>query len=310
MRRESPVMPEVRIVRPLLVWHPANGTPVEFEIWPEEPLTIGRDATNTVVINSPFVSKAHAIIRYSAGQYSVEDLNSSNGTRVNGAPIATSLIGPGDIVEVGDQRFVFMDGKPAKRPAGTSEGAGGGLSKNAKLALAAIGTLGVLGVLFALILSSATPPDAPATAAAQTAPKTPPAELAAAAPRVDVNSQTVAEVLERAQQAGIKPVDGLYDEANIAFDAGRLREATQLYGAVLQRDPKHESAKRRFEESKARWAQAILDHTSQADRAFDELRLDDAILEWGQVLLLTDATDKRHKAAQDGIDRARQRLGR
>src|SRR5207249_10870883 len=113
---------------------------------------------------------------------------------------------------------------------------------------------GVLGVLFALILSSATRPDAPATATAQTAPKTPPAELAAAAPPVDVNSQAVSEVLERAQQAGIKPVDGLYDEANIAFDAGRLREATQLYGAVLQRDPKHESAKRRFYESKAQWA--------------------------------------------------------
>ncbi len=300
MRRESPIVPETKIDRPVLVWQPTTGRPIEYEVWPERPLTIGRDGASTVVIDSPFVSKQHAVIRYTVGQYQVEDLKSANGTKVNGAPIAVSLLAPGDVLEVGDQRFVFME-------AAVSKG-GAGLGRNAKLALAAGGTLVVLGGLFALILSSSAPPSTGAAAVRPGAPaaaKTPPV-----VPAVDVNSEAVREVLSRAQQAGIKPVDALLDEGTVALEAGRLREATQLYGAVLRREPGHESAKRRFEDAKAEWAEAIADHAAEADRAFDELRLQDAILEWGKVLLLTDTTDPRHAIAQSGIDRARQRLVR
>ncbi len=305
MRRESPIMPEARVERPLLVWQPLGGTPVEYEVWPERPVTIGRDGTNTVVIESPFVSKTHAVIRYTAGEYAVEDLQSANGTRVNGAPIAISILSPGDVLEVGDQRFLFMDGQQAHAASKA------GLSKNVKLALAALGTLGVLGVVFAMILSSSSPPAQGQSASSSAAgTKSPAAALPAAAPPVDVNSAAVREVLDRAREAGIKPADALYDEAGIAFNSGRLREAAQLFGAVLERDPKNESAVRRFEEAKTRWAQAIADHAGEAERAFDELRFNDAGLEWGKVLQLTDATDKRHALAQEGIDRARQRSPR
>src|SRR5439155_1268859 len=113
-----------------------------------------------------------------------------------------------------------------------------------------------------------------------------------------------------ARQAGIKPVEALFDEANAMVSSRRLREAAQLFGAVLERDPTNESAQRRFAEAKTGWAQAIADHAAEADRANDELRLNDAIAEWGQVLLLTDAGDPRHHAAEQGIERARQRLAR
>jgi pSer/pThr/pTyr-binding forkhead associated (FHA) protein len=303
MRRESPVMSEVRVERPLLVWHPAKGAPVEYEVWQERPLTIGRDGTNTIVIDSPFVSKSHAIVSYTAGQYTVEDLQSANGTRLNGAPIAVSVLTPGDVLEVGDQRLVFSEGK-------TAGSAGGGLSKNTKLALTAIATLGVFGVLFALLLSSGSQPAASQASATPptTSHKIEAGSVELALP-IDVNSTTVREVLARAQQAGIKPIDALFDEANVAVQAGRLREATQLFGAVLQRDPKHESAERRFAEARAAWAQGIVDHASEAERAFDELRFNDAILEWGKVLLLTEASDKRHQAALEGVDRAKKRMG-
>ena len=299
MRREMSTLPEVKVERPLLVWEPVNGAPVEYEVWPERPLTIGRDGVNAVVLDSPFVSKAHAVIRYSGGDYTVEDLKSANGTRVNGAPVLVSVLVPGDIVEVGDQRLIFREGKAA------AGGGGRGLSKNAKLMLTAVGTLGVFGIVFALVASSGSPPAprSPSGSAAASKMATP-----AAVPPVDTNSSVVREALDRAQQAGVKPVDALFDEANAMLAAGRLREAAQLFGAAVERDPRNESAGLRFADAKTAWARAIGDHAAEAERASDELRLNDAILEWGQVLLLIDANDPRHQLAEQGIDRARRRL--
>ncbi|MFI5179614.1 MAG: FHA domain-containing protein [Vicinamibacterales bacterium] len=301
MTRAAQTSPAADVERALLVSQPVEGAPVEYDVWPERPVTIGRDASNTVVIDSPFVSKSHAVIRYANGAYTVEDLKSANGTRVNGVPIEVAVLTPGDTLEVGDLRFHFREGRPGA--------AGGqGLSKNTKLALAAIATLGVLGTLFALIISAGQPPPASGQSTKAASAKT--TEAAVEIPPVDVNSQAVRDVLEHAEQAGIKPAEALFDEANIALGSGRLREAAELYGAVLARDPKNASAQQRFADARSQWAQAIHDHAAEAERAADELRLNDAILEWGKVVLLTDATDPRHRAAQDGIDRARQRLAR
>ena len=301
MRRDSSLPPEAVVERPRLVWEPTGGAPVEYEVWAERPITIGRDGSNTVVVDSPFVSKTHAVVRHSAGAYTVEDLKSANGTRVNGAPVLVSILAPGDVLEIGDQRFVFREAAAA----GT---ASGGLGKNAKLMLTAVGTLGVFGVLFALIAPSSAPP-APATSARASGRSG--SSTATAAPRrIDTRSAVVKDALDRAQQAGIKPADALFDDANAMLSAGRLREAVQLYGAVVERDAKNEAAARRLRETTAAWSDAIADHAAEAERASDELRLNDAILEWGQVLLLTDADDPAHQAADRGIERARQQLGR
>jgi len=298
-------MPETKIERPLLVWHPpGGGAPTEHEVWPERPMTIGRDATNSVVIDSPFVSKTHAIIRYSGGEYTVEDLKSANGTRVNGAPILVSVLSLGDVLEVGDQRFEFIDGQQA------GPKAKGGLGKNAKLALVAIGTLGVMGMFMAMIVSSGPKPAASQPAERPAAAKAMAAAQPVAPPAVDTHAAVVTEALDHAQQAGIKPIDALFDDANTMLASGRLREAAELFGAVLERDPKNESAERRFKEARTAWAQAIADHAAEAERAADELRLNDAMLEWGKVLLLTESSDPRHQAAERGITAARTRLSR
>src|SRR5262245_30737855 len=310
MRRESPIVPEEKAERPLLVWEREGRRRVTFEVWPERPITIGRDQSNTVVIDSAFVSKAHAVIRYVAGQYQVEDLKSANGTRVNGQPIAMSVLVPNDVLEVGDQRFVFRE-KTMARQAGEAPagGAPGGLHKNTKLMLTAIASLGVFGVLFALMAPSSSTPAPTGNPATATTPAEPPVPLGPA-PTVDPNGPAVTEVLERAKQAGVRPVDALIDEGNIALESGRMREAAQLFAAVLTRDAKNETAARRLEDARNRWARAISDHVAEAERAFNELRMNDAILEWGQVSLLTDESDARHKAALDGIDRARKRMAR
>lgn len=52
--------------------------------WPILPLTtIGRAPTNTIQLNEPIVSFEHAVVEWRGGQWWLEDLNSSNGTKLN-----------------------------------------------------------------------------------------------------------------------------------------------------------------------------------------------------------------------------------
>lgn len=74
-----------------------------------EPVTtIGRAPTNTIVLDSNFVSTEHTRILYRDRSLWVEDMNSRNGTTVDQrritAPVAVS---PGTILQVGDARFKF-----------------------------------------------------------------------------------------------------------------------------------------------------------------------------------------------------------
>lgn len=60
-------------------------------------LTIGRKSDNHLVIPDPSVSSRHCIIReLPDGTCLIEDLNSSNGTFINGKRISQTMIKPGD----------------------------------------------------------------------------------------------------------------------------------------------------------------------------------------------------------------------
>lgn len=314
MRRESPLMPVERVEQPALVWERAGGAPLEFTVSPDEPVTIGREAANTIAIDSPFISKAHAVVQHAHGQYMVEDLRSSNGTRVNGVPIATSSLKPGDVIEIGEHRFTFVDRSPRARraPAAHRAAPGRGLSKTARLALAAIGALFVLMLATMLILPSSGPaPDAAATDASSGG-TTARGQPARQAPRsiTPADTELVTQVLATAKTAGVRDVDALYDEGMLQSRAGRLREAAQLFAAALARDKNHELARNRLAEVQNELEGAIATNAGEAERAFQELRYDSAIVAWEQVLLLADLSDQRYKAAQAGIERARERIRR
>jgi ABC-type multidrug transport system ATPase subunit/predicted component of type VI protein secretion system len=65
-------------------------------------VTIGRDAANTIVIQSAGVSRAHAQLTRQGGGFAVQDLGSSNGTFVNGQQIsAPRPLAAGDKVRLG-----------------------------------------------------------------------------------------------------------------------------------------------------------------------------------------------------------------
>jgi hypothetical protein len=69
-------------------------------------LTIGRGRDNDLVLGDPRVSRRHARIQARQGRLVLSDLDSRNGTRVNGAPIEEVAIGLGDEILVGDTRLI------------------------------------------------------------------------------------------------------------------------------------------------------------------------------------------------------------
>lgn len=74
-----------------------------------EPITtIGRSPTNTIVLESTFISTEHTRILFRDRSLWVEDMDSRNGTLVNQNRITQPVaVTPGTILQVGDVRFKF-----------------------------------------------------------------------------------------------------------------------------------------------------------------------------------------------------------
>jgi pSer/pThr/pTyr-binding forkhead associated (FHA) protein len=68
--------------------------------------SLGRDVNNTVVIDDPFASTEHAVLTFRGRSWYVEDLDSTNGTFVNGAPVdGVAPVSFGDELQVGEVRL-------------------------------------------------------------------------------------------------------------------------------------------------------------------------------------------------------------
>ena len=71
-------------------------------------ITIGRDPRSELVLWDNKVSHYHAQIRLERGWPIIYDLNSMNGTFVNGQRVPTQMLRDGDEIRVGDTRLVFQ----------------------------------------------------------------------------------------------------------------------------------------------------------------------------------------------------------
>lgn len=107
-------MDEQRVYRVVLE---GGGTPGEEIALTRLRTVIGRDARADIVVNVPAVSRQHACISQSDGQYILEDMGSSNGTYVNGELITGAVpIQPGDEIRLGQAVRLVVEG-PAEREA-------------------------------------------------------------------------------------------------------------------------------------------------------------------------------------------------
>ena len=70
--------------------------------------TLGRRPYNDIVIDNLAVSGEHAVLTAAQSDVFIEDLNSTNGTYINGKAVKKQLLSNNDVVEVGKYRIKFL----------------------------------------------------------------------------------------------------------------------------------------------------------------------------------------------------------
>jgi HD-GYP domain-containing protein (c-di-GMP phosphodiesterase class II) len=76
------------------------------------PITVGRDPGNTVVLNDEEVSRRHFKIKRRGRLYVLEDLESKNGTFINGDRVVNSTLQNRDKILVGNTELMFLASEP------------------------------------------------------------------------------------------------------------------------------------------------------------------------------------------------------
>src|SRR5882724_251145 len=89
---------------------------------PNGETSIGRVATNQLAISDPALSRRHCLIVQEDGRYKISDLQSRNGTLVNGTIITEHWLRHGDRIGIGDSLLLFLTQEDEDlEPAGTVE---------------------------------------------------------------------------------------------------------------------------------------------------------------------------------------------
>jgi adenylate cyclase len=79
-------------------------------------LLVGRDAACDVLLRNPSVSGRHCLLEWAGGSWSVRDLGSKNGTRVDGVRCEEQRLPPGCTLWVGTLRFQVVYNAPGAAP--------------------------------------------------------------------------------------------------------------------------------------------------------------------------------------------------
>ncbi len=84
-----------------------NLAPLKLDL-SEPTITLGRATDCTVPIKDRYLSRRHAEIAFTAGEWIVRDCGSVNGTLLNGTKLnGTSILKPGDRIVLGDSEVIF-----------------------------------------------------------------------------------------------------------------------------------------------------------------------------------------------------------
>ena len=75
----------------------------------KDSLSIGRKHGNDIQLNDLTVSGRHSLLTMMGEHAYIDDLGSTNGTLLNGARVAKSVLKHGDVIQVGNYQFTFFD---------------------------------------------------------------------------------------------------------------------------------------------------------------------------------------------------------
>jgi hypothetical protein len=80
--------------------------------------SLGRRPYNDVVIDNLAISGEHAVLQLAGQEVFIEDLNSTNGTYVNGKSVKKHLLQHNDVIEIGKYHIQYANELPPAAPEG------------------------------------------------------------------------------------------------------------------------------------------------------------------------------------------------
>lgn len=97
----------------IIVAGPLKSGPFDLT---EPEISIGREINSHVRLSDPSVSRRHAVIRREDESYKIIDLDSFNGTYVNGIPVINHSLKHGDQIAIGDVILLFVQQETEEDP--------------------------------------------------------------------------------------------------------------------------------------------------------------------------------------------------
>jgi hypothetical protein len=85
---------------------------VVYEIAPNSILSIGRLDSNDIVLDDYKVSREHAVLKYSGGEFMLIDLASTHGTYVNGEGVERHTVAFGNVIQIVNHELLVTDKIP------------------------------------------------------------------------------------------------------------------------------------------------------------------------------------------------------
>jgi Nif-specific regulatory protein len=84
--------------------------PLKGQVFPlnEASVSLGRESANLICVSDLSVSRRHCLFDRQGERFRVTDLNSRNGTFINGVPVKERLLEHGDQVKIADSIFLFL----------------------------------------------------------------------------------------------------------------------------------------------------------------------------------------------------------
>jgi len=110
LSEETKTSSEKQLVNAFLILNGNQVYPLEMAV-----INLGRRTENQVIIDDPRVSRSHAQLRLTHGQYILCDLNSTGGTFVNGIQITQCYLRPGDVISLAGVSIIYGEESTSDR---------------------------------------------------------------------------------------------------------------------------------------------------------------------------------------------------
>ena len=314
-------MPVDDRTRARLVLRRPDSEDVVFALEPGQPTTLGRDAGNSIVLASRFVSKRHALMSWTPRGLRIEDRDSSNGLTVNGLAVHAAELSTGDVIHLGDQRLdLEIDALPPSDSAAVSASP----ATPSRMMAASLVMLAMIGAVTAAYVirrpraseqappASAAPADVVAASGRASAAQVSTATSGVRSPVADVpialfDSPEAQAVAQQAVARGGDPVGELFEAAQAAYDQGRIRDAYRLLNGALVRNGQHQPSQRLLLLVKTDRDTRLHSLQATVARADQQGRFDEAAQGWEAVQALTLEYEPLHARARAEATRLRQR---